>query len=207
MNNITRILVIVGIISLLGVGVWWAVFHYTAPSNPNISLPNANVVDSVINPVDTSGWQPYRNTRFSYEFRYPSAWQLADSLDSPLIDPNALDITFSSTDPNQVNRFSVDTISSPDCTTALECAQERLPSRAGQSYAGEDVLTPVVVGGREGIGLIRKRLDSGKWHYRMAYLLKDGALFYLEGIASPDATGLNDAVINTIFDSVTFTTE
>jgi len=190
---------------LLAGGVWWGVTYF---NNTNTSVQNANgqVVANMntVPVVETTGWKTYRNTKYEYEFKYPHWWELADSMDSNVIDPVASSISFSEFNPYHSNDFSVDTPTPTQCSAITECVEERLPTTAGQSYAPDDGLQPIIIDGVEGLQIKRNRLDSGRWHYRYAYLLKGSVLYILSSSTDPDLTGVNDAIVEEIFKSFKF---
>ena len=171
---------------------------------PNVT-PNNTVTANGNTNIDTADWATYTNTAYGYAFRYPRSWGLANSPSSSVIDPRDSSISFG----DATASFGFDVIGSPvgspDCVTVDECAEERLPTGIGQLYEDNSGLQPTDIGGLAGLGIRRVRLDSGRWHYRYVYILRNEALYSLHSIADPDSTGMNDALIDAVFNSVTFT--
>lgn len=192
------------VVILLAGGVWWGVTYY---KNTNTTVQNTNgqvVVNTNTGPVvETTGWKTYQNSKYNYEFKYPHWWELADSMDSNIINPNASSVTFAEVNPHVQNRFSVTVKDPADCRTLAECANQNLTYEVIQS--GQQ-LASTVIDDVEGLSVVLFRSGSGLWNYQYVYVLNDTKLFILTTIAQPDSTGTNDSVAQKIIDEFRFLT-
>lgn len=204
MNKPTQIIVAILVIALLGAGVWWGGKKNV---NCNTTVANTNSQDNIntnATVVDRTGWKTYRNIKYGYEFQYPQWWQLADSMNSGVINQNDSSIAFADVNPFYVNSFRVAITDPVVCSTITECVSNIQQNDDGQLYEKDAGFQRISLGGNEGLGNSRIRLDSGKWHYKTVYILKNYQLYKLYSISDPDQRGINDAIVEAIFSSVKF---
>ncbi len=141
----------------------------TDTATPSEEIKDANAINS-----PEAGKTTYANTKYAFEFTYPSDWQLANCPSCSEADTQASSIAFNSPGGGYAV-FAVEVVTTAKCSGLKACAE------ANRKVFSNDQTTTGLIAydhnGENGLSETINRPQSGDWKYIVYYFMRDKNLY------------------------------